>query len=316
MAILKLSKKHSANNAIVSEGYDVKGGDRMNRPYQMLKGEDYFPPGSSIFITRSIEHFEYPFHAHDFIEFAFVAEGRGFHHIEDKVYPVRSGQLFVIPIGISHVFRPSTTGEIKEKLVVYNCLFSPTILQALRAIIVESNIQDFIDSIVNDASISISVTDVKGSISKLFAALYQEFSFVRSGSYSCLNSLLLQLLVDIYRCKVEVPILENEQGSHPAFIRTLEYVEHKYADTITLHQLAMMTGWSERHLQRLFHKHTGQSFRSYLQVHRIRKSCEMLRNSQDKISMIAEAVGYRDMNSFLDVFRRIKGTTPGAYRAN
>jgi hypothetical protein len=45
MAILKLSKKLSANNAIESEGYDVKGGDRM-RPYQMLKGEDYFPPGS------------------------------------------------------------------------------------------------------------------------------------------------------------------------------------------------------------------------------------------------------------------------------
>jgi hypothetical protein len=37
----------------------------------MLKGKDYFPPGSPIFITRSIEHFEYPYHAHDFIEIAF-----------------------------------------------------------------------------------------------------------------------------------------------------------------------------------------------------------------------------------------------------
>jgi AraC family L-rhamnose operon transcriptional activator RhaR len=286
----------------------------MNRPYQTLKGEDYFPPSSPIFITRSIEHFEYPYHAHDFIEFAFVAEGRGFHHIEEQVYPVRSGQLFVIPIGISHVFRPSTTAAQKEKLVVYNCLFSPTILQALRAIIVESDIQQFVDSIVNDRSVSFSVIDAKGSISKLFAALYHEFSFARSGSYSCLNSLLLQLLIEINRCQAQDPQMENEQGNHPAFMHTLEYVEHNYADTITLQQLADMTGWSERQLQRMFHKHTSQSFRSYLQEHRIRKSCEMLRNSRDKISMIAEAVGYKDMNSFLAVFRRIMGTTPGAYR--
>jgi AraC family L-rhamnose operon transcriptional activator RhaR len=253
----------------------------MNRPCQTLKGQDYFTPSSPIFITRSIEHFEYPYHAHDFIEFAFVTEGHGFHHTEDQVHPVRSGQLFIIPIGISHVFRPSTSGVLKEKLVVYNCLFSPTILQALRAVIVESDIQQFVDSIVNDPSVSFSVIDVKGSISKLFAALYHEFSFAHGGSYSCLNSLLLQLLIEIYRCKVQDTLMENEQGNQQAFMHILEYMEHKYADTITLPQLAVMSGWSERQLQRLFHKHTGQSFRSYLQEHRIRKSCEMLRNSQD-----------------------------------
>ncbi|QGQ96447.1 AraC family transcriptional regulator [Paenibacillus psychroresistens] len=286
----------------------------MKRPSETLRGADYFPASSPIFITRSIEHFEYPYHAHDFIEFAFVAEGRGFHHMEDQVQPVRSGQLFIIPIGVSHVFRPSTTGDHKDKLVVYNCLFSPLILQALQAIIVENDIQSFVDTLVQDAISSISVLDAKGNISKLFTALYQEFSLVRNGSYSCLNSLLLQLIIEIYRCTLPDPDSNNEHKQQTTFIHTLEHIEHNYAEMISLQQLAAITGWSERQLQRLFHKHTGQSFRSYLQEQRIRKSCEMLRDSQDKISIVAENVGYKDMNSFLAVFRRIMGTSPGAYR--
>ncbi|MGP3784971.1 helix-turn-helix domain-containing protein [Paenibacillus sp. 1A_MP2] len=46
------------------------------------------------------------------------------------------------------------------------------------------------------------------------------------------------------------------------------------------------------------------------------KSCELLKNSQHKVSLIAELVGYRDVDSFYAVFKRITGETPQGYRRN
>lgn len=72
--------------------------------------------------------------------------------------------------------------------------------------------------------------------------------------------------------------------------------------------------YSERHLQRLFKLHTGQTFRRYRQARRIEKSCEWLRDPRLKISSVAEIVGYRDQDNFVGIFKRYMGKTPSEYR--
>lgn len=66
--------------------------------------------------------------------------------------------------------------------------------------------------------------------------------------------------------------------------------------------------------QRLFKNHTEQTFNQYLQNLRIRKSCEALRSTQQKISVIASAVGFKDTDYFNKLFKRIMGRSPKAYR--
>lgn len=292
----------------------------MKRSSQTLTADMLFKTNVHIFVNRALEDFDLPLHAHDFIEFAYVAEGRGFHHIEEEVQPVHKGQLFVLPVGISHVFRPASADSSKYPLVVYNCVFTASALHLLTSLVSDPEIEAYLRSLQHsDRPVCHSVRDRDGTIEKLLLKLHQEYRLPRKGSQTFLYALLLQLVIETYRLQAEAvpppPELQTPdvEGS-VTFSPVLQYIERHYPGNVTLAELAGRSQWSERQLQRLFLQFTGQSFRSYLQNVRIQKSCELLRTTGHKISAIAETVGYKDMDSFNAVFKRIVGTTPNEFR--
>ncbi len=289
----------------------------MNRPIETFKSEAFFYNDLQLFVNRASEDFNIPMHDHDFLEFTYVAEGSGFHHIGEDVHPARKGQLFHIPIGTSHVFRPLSTDLSKHPLIVYNCVISPLLLMKLGGFSSDSKIKTFIESFYTGSQKYFVLMDMGNAVEKLFMQLHREYSLPRDGSHDYLYTLLLQLLITTYRMKEE----ENPQYSSPApksnlnqFDHLLTYVEQNLSAELSLNHLAQISRWSERHLQRLFKRHTEQSFNRYLQSLRIQRSCELLRSSTYKISAISEMIGYRDIASFISVFKRNVGTTPSVYR--
>jgi len=284
----------------------------MEQVRQTLKEDWFFGDHLLLYVNRAIEDFTLPLHSHEFIELAYVAEGKGFHYIEDDVQRIHRGQLHVIPIGTSHVFRPTSMNAARDPLIVYNCIFTKTLIDRLIPLLIDEPIAAYIGGLKEETLPYHAVFDADAQIEKLFLSLYKEYSLPRSGSATYLNTLLLQLIVTIYRLHTET---SGSVPSQPArFHQILSYLEQNYAEKLTLSHLTSRFQWSERHLQRLFKQHTGQSFNYYLQSLRIQKSCEQLRSTQLKISRIAGAVGYRDLNSFMALFRRMVGETPGAYR--
>ncbi|MBW7456365.1 helix-turn-helix domain-containing protein [Paenibacillus sepulcri] len=283
----------------------------MEQVRQTFKAESFFS-NLLLYVNRAVEDFTLPLHSHEFIELAYVAEGKGFHYIEDDVQRIHRGQLHVIPIGTSHVFRPSSTNALQDPLIVYNCIFTKQLVDNLIPLVFDGPIAVYLEGLKEETLPYHAVFDTDDEIGKLFLSLYKEYSLPRSGSTTYLNTLLLQLIVTIYRLHTETS--RTAPGSPARFLQILSYLEQNYAEKITLSHLTERFQWSERHLQRLFKQHTGQSFNYFLQSLRIQKSCEQLRSTQQKISRIAEAVGYKDLNSFMVLFRRMVGETPGAYR--
>src|SRR5690606_37841366 len=92
------------------------------------KGEHFFSDGLSLYVNRVYEEFELPIHEHDFIEICYVWEGSGFHYIGDEVIRVTKGDVFFIPIGVPHIFRPSSQ-HAKVPLVIGNCIFDEKLFQ-------------------------------------------------------------------------------------------------------------------------------------------------------------------------------------------
>lgn len=276
------------------------------------KGEAYFRDNLLLYVNRATEDFTMALHDHDFLEITYVAEGSGFHYIANEVHKVRKGQLFFIPIGISHVFRPSSTNSTKHPLIVYNCVINLLLLSKLADFSTDLKIVEYIQHLKSGEEAYFTCTDVGDRVEKLFLSMHQEYSLVQSGSPDILYALLLQLLIMIYRLRQDTTELPAPKPT--SFAHLLTYMEqHSYTE-LSLAQLSQISRWSERHLQRLFKQHTEQTFHAYLQSLRIQKSCELIRGSQLKISTIAETVGYKDLNSFNSVFRRITGMTPSQYR--
>ena len=285
----------------------------MKKPIETLRSQNFFKNNMQLFINRATEDFSLPLHNHEFIEFSYIAEGNGFHYVEDAVHPVRKGELYYIPIGVPHVFRPVSTNLSKHPLVVYNCVCPPDLLMKLIPFSSSIDTKQFIESLYNQSVPYFSLIDMDETAEKIFLTMHREYSLPQSGSADYLHALLLQLLIIIQRIKQD-NTTSNQGDPFTRFDQLLNYMEQHCTEELTLAHLAKISLWSERHLQRLFIQHTEQSFSRYLQTLRIQKSRELLRSSQHKISAIAGLVGYKDVGYFFLVFKRIVGKTPSEYR--
>ncbi|MBY9080731.1 helix-turn-helix transcriptional regulator [Paenibacillus sp. HN-1] len=282
------------------------------KPVNTLFESQYFLQNDlPVWVNRYTEDFMVPYHSHDFIEFCYVFEGTGFHHIGKETFPIHKGLLYVIPVGVAHVFRPATPGRDSKPPVVYNCLFDPK-LAAKLSLVLEPPIQEHLVSLENNTLSYYSVIDHDGAIEAAMLMLHKEVTHPAVGSRTMLYALLNQLIVTVYRLKfIE---LEPAETTSADFQHVIHYVEHNYNQAVTLTELSRLSGWSTRHLQRLFLTHTSQTFGSFLQNLRIQKSCELLRGSNLKISLISESVGYRSIDSFNKAFKQSVGFTPTQYR--
>lgn len=92
-----------------------------------------------------------------------------------------------------------------------------------------------------------------------------------------------------------------------------EIREH-FAENITLKQLSEKYYVNSAYLGQLFRKKYGQSFKDYLIRFRMEQAATKLIRTDKKIYEIAEEVGYRDLDYFVNRFIDIKGCTPAKFR--
>ncbi len=81
-----------------------------------------------------------------------------------------------------------------------------------------------------------------------------------------------------------------------------------------LADLARQAGMSRFHLLRLFRQVTGQTPHQFLLRLRMHRAALSLRNGDHGIATIAFEAGFGDLSTFNRQFRRVFGTTPGAFR--
>lgn len=264
--------------------------------------------GLELYANRAEETFQLEYHAHDFHEIACVSEGRGYHHIGGRVVPVAKGDVFLLPIGLPHVFRPASAGG-GQRLVVYNCVFTEALLREAAKYVPELDLSKLFEKEGTYAR------DARLSLEPLFQSLVAEHAKKTAGSSGMMFALFLQLLVQFSRLSAAgLPALPETSVAEDPIEAAAEYIRQHAPEPLTLRMLAHRCGMSERHFFRLFKARTGQPFLAYLQHARIRIGCELLLGTRHKIGTVAEMVGYRDTQSFHQTFKRIVGLTPGEYR--
>ncbi|WP_337101448.1 AraC family transcriptional regulator [Paenibacillus sp. YIM B09110] len=278
------------------------------RSHYVLQGIHYWNDGQfPLHVNREKEAFTLPLHCHDFIEINFVAEGRGMHYIGEDSLEVKRGDLFVIPTGTPHVYRP-LTGQSGNELIVHNCLFMPELLDRLREAFPAP---EGIFSLSGREKQGYAVFhDRNDEYRMLIRSLYREYVLRLPGTEAAQLSLLLQLLLAMHR---------NEQrGEESRTFRQLspvfEHIAVHYEETIQLRTLAGLVSLSIPYLQRLFKRATGQTIVEYIQNLRIEKSCELLRHTELQVQEIAFLSGYSDMKFFHSLFKKKTGTSPYRYR--
>ncbi|MCR4721545.1 MAG: response regulator [Lachnospiraceae bacterium] len=91
-------------------------------------------------------------------------------------------------------------------------------------------------------------------------------------------------------------------------------IRENYRENLTLKELGAKYYINASYLGQLFKAKYGTTFKSFLHHIRIEKAEDLLINSDMKMYSIAEAVGYKDTDYFIDHFIAEKGCTPSKYR--
>lgn len=100
----------------------------------------------------------------------------------------------------------------------------------------------------------------------------------------------------------------------PAVRRTLELVYANSPSIPSVSELATKAAVGRRSLEIRFKKETGKTIHQAVIHARMLRAADLLRETSDKISVIATAVGFRSTQRFFELFRERAAMTPHEFR--
>ena len=97
--------------------------------------------------------------------------------------------------------------------------------------------------------------------------------------------------------------------------KTKTYIDEHLSEDISMADLAKNAYLSPNYLGKIFMEKVGMSISEYINMRRIERACELIRQGNAKIYEIAEMVGIRDPNYFSALFKKIQGLSPSEYKS-
>ncbi|MEO5944594.1 MAG: helix-turn-helix domain-containing protein [Ferruginibacter sp.] len=97
-------------------------------------------------------------------------------------------------------------------------------------------------------------------------------------------------------------------------LKAQQFIEKNIQERITIDELAELTAMSRRSFERRFKLATGNSVLEYIQRIKIEAAKRQFETSRKNINEVMYDVGYTDTKAFRDLFKKITGLTPIAYR--
>ncbi|GAA3413370.1 AraC family transcriptional regulator [Paenibacillus hodogayensis] len=257
-------------------------------------------------------------HGHEFVELIYVESGQATHLFQDISYQVRAGDIFIINPGEVHGYDI----QDDQQIVVTNCLFDPGFIPT--ALLRELHLSDTLDffyvqPFLNKESRFHHKLNLRGSIEDVVRSslkeLHQELLQARPGYQAVIQLRMTELFILLSRYYTEDQRTNGESPSSELLVqRMCGYVERHYDQRITLSTLSELFHIGVRQLNRLFHRHKGSTVIEYVHRVRMEKAKRLLVDTDEKMNVVSEMVGYEDVAFFSKLFARVTGTTPGKYR--
>ncbi len=140
------------------------------------------------------------------------------------------------------------------------------------AIMLASTLRRIIDGLPNTVVLeSIHVNNLEN------CTTYQELETQTLALLDCLTALFVE---------------KNLEASQSLKVNMFHFIEHNFAEDISLFDLADNLNVSKNYASTLFKKATGQNFKDYLAEFRFQKACEILQeNPTIKIKQVSSMVG-------------------------
>lgn len=264
-----------------------------------------------IFVKMFENHKFAVMHSHEYIELAYVLEGDGITTINGKSEPLKKGNFYIIDYNSAH----SYSSESMDFRII-NCLFSPQIIDS--SFTDDMSFDDAMASYflkvsgryINSPAANCLYCDESGEIRGLFENMLKEYIDGEPGNIELIRYYIRAVIIKMAR------IIGSTNKVSDDIKLVIDNINKRCNENISLGNIANEIHYSLPYLSAKFKRETGMTFTKFLQNVRIEKAASLLTATDIPIEEIAEQVGYKDINTFYSVFKRLTNVTPKEYRKN
>lgn len=260
-------------------------------------------------------------HYHYFVEIVYFYKGTGTHIIDNRKFPIKTGDMFLINPFTQHSY--TTRDDNDAPVEVYNIIFYADFLSA------QIQPEMFIDHMhkklfgtpctQNSSKTTFlkATGDIHLSFLKILKMIEFEYLNKKEGYLISLKNLLTFLIINIFRSAkptindTSLPIKTKKQLEE-----AIEYLKLHCCEKIKLDDFAKRYYFSVPYFNRLLKKHTGLTFNKFLQQERMLRAAELLHKTDLSVDEICGKVGYSDIKFFYSTFYKHIGVTPAKYRTH
>lgn len=252
-------------------------------------------------------------HWHDEMEVGFIAEGNATYRMHMETYFVKSGDLVILAPRCLHAIQQNGEEEMKSDSMVFhlnylglqskdNCTMLHLQPLGTKNCIITPVIHP------EDPGYEMILDKLRSAME-----LYQKktpFYEIR------LKAELLLLISELY----QYGYIKNEKRSpvqHEAEEKlrsVLTFIKEHYNESIKIHEMAEICGYSDSHFMYFFRNYTGVTALNYLNQYRLEQAAKKLQTTNMPVSQIAMECGWDNISYFNRMFHKMYGVTPGKYR--
>jgi two-component system response regulator YesN len=125
---------------------------------------------------------------------------------------------------------------------------------------------------------------------------------------------LMQAWTSKLLLKAGQAIVDRQRDASAVIAKIQLFIQENLDKELNRDDIASSVYRNPAYLSRLFRKETGLSLTDYIVQVKIEKAKRLLKETNDKISNIAEGVGYVHFSYFAKLFKKVVGSTPQEYR--
>lgn len=249
-------------------------------------------------------------HWHEDIEIIYLVEGKLRVGISNKIYQMYERDILFIAPGSAHCFFAEK--EFSNRAVIQ---FRISIFDSFL-----SGIQDTktIKPMFNISTLLNPGNNLHTLLEKQINELINEYNNKALGYKLILKARLYDLAGNLLRHMPKNTQPDEEVNNQKEAIlrldKVFQYINENYQNKIDLNDITKAAGLSKYYFTRFFKENVGVTFIDYLNSLRIAKSEHFLMNSNESIIEIAYKCGFNSVKTFNRVFKKIKGSSPVAYK--
>ena len=256
-------------------------------------------------------------HVHTFYEICYAFDGAGTFETFGTVYNIKPGEVFVAKPREEHEIISSKTNPLGVYFWAYT-LVPPPPTAAPAAPSLDDPLDRLLHAFIESRS---WVSSNVPGMYKTIQLIAEEMRRRRPGYVTLVEGLVRKLVIDTARAvtddsiQSEMPLPKTDHPEKQVIERATRYMRDNQGRNLAVRDVANQVALSERHLNRLFHKHLNKSPLELLTEIRVESAQQLLLDKSLAIKDIAAQVGYPDVRYFTTVFRQVANVTPAVYRA-